>query len=452
MKWSSALIGVALAVSLVGCGNGGASSASVDDSNSPSAPAGSEKPTGKLEVVAFKGGFDIDFYTQAAKEFDAKNPELTTTVSGNPRVWEQLKPRLVGGTPPDLMFPGWGMDQWALVAEGQLMQLDQALDSQTADGSGKWRDTFDPNVLKLCQKDGKTYMLPLYVMTMGWWYDPGVFKKNGWTPPKSYKELLDLCEKIKAKGIAPLTYQGQYPYYMIEGMLLPWAYSVGGRQAVMDAENLQPGAWKSDAMLKAAEMIDELNQKGYFQEGATGMSHTESQTQFLNGKAAMIPCGSWLYSEMSKVIPKGAQMEFFLPPVVDGGKGEASALLIGIEPWMIPTDAKNANAAVAFYKYMTSLPKAKEFVEKKGTLMSIKGSDTAKLPTVLVQPAAAMKAAKEVWANQARTWYPAMEKEIEGALTSMLNKEITPQQFVERCEAAAEGTRKDSSIPKHKLE
>ena len=179
-------------------------------------------------------------------------------------------------------------------------------------------------------------------------------------------------------------------------------------------------------------MIDELNKKGYLQAGAVGMSHTESQTQFVNGKAAMIPCGSWLPSEMKEVTPPTAKMQFFLPPVVDGGKGDTSTMLIGVEPWMIPNDAKNPEAGIELFRYMTSLPKAKEFVETKNTLMAIKGSDEVKLPEVLVPQSAALK-------------------DIEGALTSMLNGELTPQQFVDRCEAAAEKTRKDSSIPKYKV-
>lgn len=420
--------------------------------SSKTAATGAGDLKGNLEVVAFKGGYDIDFYAQAGKEFQDKHPGLTVKVDGDPHIWEKIRPRMVSGDTPDLMFPGWDMDQWGLVQDGQLMELDAALDSPADDGKTKWRDTFDPNVLKLCQKDGKTYMLPLYVMVLGWWYDPGVFAKNGWTPPKTYAELLTLCEKIKAKGVAPLTYQGQYPYYMIEGMLLPWAASVGGIDTVKAAQNLEPGAWKSPAMLQAARMIAELRDKGYFLEGSTGMSHTESQTQFLNGKAAMIPCGSWLEAEMKKVTPPGVTMKFFNPPVVEGGQGDPTAVLIGIEPWMIPVKAKNPDAAIAYYKYMTSLEKAKQFVEQKGTLMSIVGSDQAKLPESLKEPAAAVKGAKTVWAVQYRQWYKAMQKNIEGALTSMLNKELTPEQFCDRCEAEAEKVRKDDSIAKYKVE
>lgn len=434
---------------MLGCGPN-ASSEPVEGS-SAKAPAKDAPLTGKLEVVAFQGGYGIDFYQKAAEEFAVKHPNLEINVTGNPRVWEQLRPRFVGGDPPDLVFPGWGMDHWSLAAEGQLLSLDEALDSPAFDGNGTWRETFEPELLKLGQLNGKQWVLPYYVMALGWWHDPKVFQANGWQVPATWEQLLALCEKIKAKNIAPITYQGKYPYYMIDGMLLPWAHSVGGPAAVQDAQDLVPGAWKSPAMLKAAEMIVELRDKGYLQKGATAMSHTEAQQEFLQGRAAMVPCGTWLFSEMRQVMPEGATMEFFLPPAVAGGKGDAGALLIGIEPWMIPSSAKNPEAAVALFKYMTSPTKAVQFVEQKGTLMSIRGTENAKLPEVLVKPAAAMRASKQVWAVQYRQWYPAFNTEIENALTAMLNGEATPQQFCNRVEAAAEKTRNDSSITRHKV-
>lgn len=439
------------AVALAGCGPRGENAGSGDGAQAP-VVAADAKIEGEIEVMAFKGGYGIDFYERAAKEFESKNSGLKINVSGNPRVWEQVRPRLIAGNPPDLMFPGWGMDHWALVEEGQLLALDAALDGPAFDGSGSWRSTFDPKLLKLCQKDRKTYMLPYYMMVWGWWYDPGVFEKNGWNPPKTYTELMGLCAKIKAKGIAPLTYQGQYPYYMIEGMWLPWAASIGGLEALNSAQNLEPGAWKSEPFLQAARMIDDLNKRGFFQEGATGMSHTESQTQFLNGKAAMIPCGTWLYSEMEKVKPAGAKMRFLRVPMVEGGKGDPTLTDIAIEPWMVPAQAKNPQGAIALFRYMTSVENARKFVQEKGTLMSIAGSDEAELPEVLVEPAKVVREARQVWSNQYRQWYPAMQKEFEGAITSMLNGELTPEQFVDRCEAAAEKTRKDPGVPKYKID
>jgi N-acetylglucosamine transport system substrate-binding protein len=445
LLWAAALLVV---FGALGCGPSGGD-ASVE---SKPAPTGVGELSGDVEVQAFKGGYDIDFYAKAAEEFSAEHPNLTVKVEGNPRVWEQLRPRFVGGSPPDLVFPGWGMDHWALAEEGQLMTLDAALDSPAYGGNGTWRDTFEPALLEMGKADGKQFVLPYYFNVMGWWYDPKVFADNGWTPPATYDELLVLSEKIKAKGMAPITFQGKYPYYMVFGMLMPWARSVGGAEATIAAQNLEPGAWKSPAMLRAAQMIDELNKKGFFQRGAVGMTHTESQQEFLQGKAAMIPCGTWLYSEMRNIMAPGAQMEFMLPPVVADGKGDPSSLIISIEPWMIPKDAKRPNEAIAFFKYMTSPEKARQFVSEKGTLMAIKGSaEGSDLPAVLEQPGKLFGQSKDVWAVMYREWYPAFHQEVEGALTSLLNGQLTPEQFCDRLEAAAEKTRNDPDVKKHKV-
>ena len=410
-------------------------------------------PEGKqvLEVQAFKGGYGIDFYQQAAKEWAEKHPEFEVKVEGDPRVWEKLKPRFIGGNPPDLTFPGWDMDHWALAEEGQLEDLTEALKEKPYEGEGTWGDTFNPQILKLAQLEGKQYTLPYYVMLHGWWYDPGVFAKNGWTPPKTWDELLVLGEKMKAKGIAPLTYQGKYPYYMIEGFLLPWAISASGPQTIIDAQNMVPGAWKSPGMLKAASMIDELRQKGFFEKGALGLDHTASQMEFLNGKAAMIPCGSWLYAEMEKSIPPGVKIQFMLPPSAPNPKGDPSSLMIGIEPWMVPSAGEHKKEAIDLFKYMTSLTKAKQFVVQKGTLMAIKGSDEVELPEVLVEPSKAFRNSKFLWAAQYRQWYKKFETELEGLMASLLEGKITPQQFCDGVEAEAEKVRQDDTIPKHKV-
>ena len=428
-------------VALAGCGSGAKEPATAkgDTAGAP------------IEVSAFKGGYGIDFYQAAAKEYEAKHAGAKVTVDGNPRIWEQLRPRLVAGDPPSLMFPGWGMDHWALAEEGQLLQLDAALDGLAADGKTKWRDTFEPTLLKLGQKDGKQWVLPYYFVLWGWWYNPDVFAKNGWAVPKTFDDVLALAPKMKAKGIAPLTFQGKYPYYMLQGMLFPWAQSIGGASVLSDIQNLVPGAWKNPAVIRAVTMIKQLKDAGFFQEGAVGMSHTESQTEFLNGHAAMIPCGTWLESEMKSVMPPGAKLQFMLPPTVAGGKGDPTATMIEIEPWMIPTGAKNPDGAIDLFKYMTSLDKAKQFVREKGTMMAIKGSDETELPPSLVEPVKAFKASKTAASYLARQWYPAMETEIENALTSMLNGELTPEKFADRAEAAAEKTRADKSIAKHTL-
>lgn len=416
-------------------------------------PRRSASDEGALNVALFKGGYGIDFFEKAAREYEAAHPGVKIKVWGDPRVWEQLRPLFVAGTPPDLTWPGWGMDYWPLVYEKKVIPLDEYLDEPPYEGSGKWRDTFEPSLLALGQYDGKQWMLPYFFSINGWWYDKVLFAKHGWKPPRTWSELLRLCAAIKKEGIAPITYQGKYPYYAIGGFLIPWAISHGGVKVFDDCQNLVPGAWKSPSMLEAARRIKQLMDLGYFQKGANGMSHTEAQMEFVTGRAAMLPCGTWLHSEMREQLPppEKFEMEFFLPPVLDEGKGDPTVVAIGIEPWVIPAEGKNRRLAVDFYKYLTSLKKAKQFVEEKGTLMAVKGSDAAKMPSYLEAPAAAFRAARVTYSTEYPQWYPALGKASQDAMAAFMTGELTPEQFVQRLEDAAEQTRRDPNLVRHKV-
>src|SRR5687768_139319 len=68
-----------------------------DDGSGPSAPR-----NGDLEVRVFQGGFGVDFYAKAAKEYERAHPGVKIDLEGDPRIWEQLRPRFVGGDPPGL--------------------------------------------------------------------------------------------------------------------------------------------------------------------------------------------------------------------------------------------------------------------------------------------------------------------------------------------------------------
>ena len=405
----------------------------------------------EIEVAVFQGGFGLDFFEYAAREYEKTHPNVKINLWGNPRVWEQLRPRFVKGDPPDLTWPGWGMDYWGLVAENKVLAMDKYLDTKAYGQDKKWIETFDMRLLNKGKYEGHYYIMPFNQNVFGWWYNVDMFKKHGWQPPKTYAELLVLCEKIKKAGIAPITFQGRYPAYMLRGFLFPWVISDGGLQAFNDAQNLKPGAWSSPSFLRAAEMVAELRDKGYFQKGAMGMSHTESQMEFVLGRAAMIPCGTWLGSEMKRQIEPGFSMEFFNPPVMRDGKGDPSTTGTWVETWIVPKESKHPDIAADFFKFMTSLDMAKRFVAEKDTLMCIIGSDEVRLGPDLVAPARLIRKAKATWDADYANWYPSLGRETETAMAALLNGEMTPKQCVDYMERAAEKARKDKMRPRHRI-
>ncbi len=416
-----------------------------------------------LEVAIFQGGYGIDFFEQKAREFEQKYPDKLTpkgaskplkiVVKGSPRIWEQLRPRFVSGDVPDLTWPGWGMDYWKLVSEKQVLPMDSFLKQKAWDQDKPWGDTFDQQLLNNGRYQGGTYIIPLNNNLYAWWYNKAMFEKHGWAVPRTYPELLALCAKIRKTGIDPITYQGKYPDYALRGFLFPWVISIGGIDAFNDAQDLKPGAWKSPAFLQAARMVAELRDRGFFAAGAIGKTHTQSQSDFVAGKAAFIPCGTWLASEQAADIKAHPEfkMDFMLTPCVPGGKGDPTALCTGTEDWVIPAKAKHPEIAAEFFRYLTSMDNCKQWVKAKQTFTCIRGSEKVPLPANLSHAAQLYGHSKLIWTAQYAQWYPGLKKDGEDAMRQLLNGTFTPEQCVNALEQAAAKVRADKSIIKHKV-
>jgi hypothetical protein len=71
------------------------------------------------------------------------------------------------------------------------------------------------------------------------------------------------------------------------------------------------------------------------------MSHTDSQLEFFTGKTAMIPCGSWLKSEMKGKIPPGFKLGCFQLPSVDNPAGSPDALFATSNYYFVMSKSKH---------------------------------------------------------------------------------------------------------------
>ena len=108
--------------------------------------------------------------------------------------------------------------------------------------------------------------------------------------------------------MAPWIYQGKYPSYMEFGVLQAQIYKRGGMQPMIDIDNLVDKAWYNPAVVDSVNELYTLTENGYIIEGVEGLNHTESQAEWLKGKAAFIPCGTWLENEMKGSIPDNFNM------------------------------------------------------------------------------------------------------------------------------------------------
>ncbi|NKB69434.1 MAG: extracellular solute-binding protein [Candidatus Latescibacteria bacterium] len=420
-----------------------------------------QDPTQKLgdrvvEGVFFQGGYGLDWVFAAATEFEHAHPDINTFMWGNPRAWDQTRPRFLGGNPPDVFWGIHNINFWVNLKDGLVAPLDSLMDAPAYGQENlTFKETFFPGALEEGQYQGRQYFLPITYAINGIWYNKGMFERHGWQVPSTWDQLLVLCQQIKSSSaIAPFTHQGKYPNYfgMIYRSLL---YKLGGMQLLVDLDNLKPGAWERPEVIEAARLCRQLIADGYILEGSSSFSHTEAQMIWLQEKAAMIPCGTWLESEMKHALPPGFEMRLMPVPGFIDGKGGLGAMEASAGPaFWVPAQGSRPQWGMEYLRILLSQKMAANFLHTIGSVMPITGS------TELVEVPPAMQSALNA-VNQAdgetfnmrfANWYLEMNNEFPNALGATLNGHITPEEFSQRLEAQAQRLRDDpDTIPFHRV-
>jgi len=249
-----------------------------------------------------------------------------------------------------------------------------------------------------------------------------------------------------------VTYQGKYPEYLNDP-LLAMAAKAGGADLVKAVDNLEPGAWKQAPLVEAATAIAELAGRGYLLPGSEALSHTEAQAAWSQGQVAIIPCGSWLEAEQKGVTPDGFDMVMApVPALSTADKLPVTALqAASSESFIVPAKAKNPRGGLEFLRILFSTTAAKRFAELNSTLPSVDGAlDGLTLSSGLGSVKAAVDAAAgNTFTYRFRTWYAPLAKAVDDATGELATRRITPAQWSERVQKAADAVAADTAVTKY---
>jgi N-acetylglucosamine transport system substrate-binding protein len=424
---------------------------------------GAENPFGlavtDVDGVFFAGGYGDDYIKFAASMMEQAYPGMKVGVQSGQRIGDILRPRFVGGNPPDVIDnSGAGnLDMAALVADGQVADLAELLNAPALDTPGK---TVGESLIPGSQDDqvydGKQLAINFVFTGYGICYSKKLFDDNQWTYPATWEEMITFCDMLKSEGkIAPWTHQAKYPYYIQNMVLFPLIYSAGGNDLLVKIDNLEPNAWKDPAVLRAVENYYMLYDKGWLLEGTAGLDHTSSQAEFYKGTAAFIPCGGWLENEMKTILPADFDTTMAIcPPFADGVGNPKAAQTGGGEPFIVPSKAKNVKHGMEYLRFLMSKAEAKYFAENVLSISAVQGGlEGAKASTFMkAQVEMANTAAGDVIIQHIGTWYTAMWQVIEAETTNLLTGKSKPAEFIDRIQASADATAKDPDIVKYKRE
>jgi len=405
----------------------------------------------KVNVIVFNGGLGDEYAKFDQTLFTGKHGKVTVNLSSTQKIKTEQQPKF-STTPADLINNS-GADSMALDAlinDGALTDLAPLLDAPSWDDKNvKVRDTLLPGTVDDGTFNGKFHVLNYAYTVFGIWYNKALFDKNSWTAPNTFDEFFTLVPKIKAAGVAPFAFAGKYPYYM-RWAIMSWIWKSGGKQAVVDIDNLKAGAWKTPDVMAALSATEKLIKDGDALTGSATLSHTESQQAWLDGKAAFLPVGTWLENEMKATIPTDFKMTISNFWGVSSADKAPNAVFAGSgEGWIVPKKAANAAGGMEFLRAMLSKEGAAKFASLTHSLTSTKGSgDNVTDSTALTSANSLMKSAGELVSFKFPDWYGDLDKASQNAIGELMAGRMTAAKFADTMQTAADKVAADSSIKK----
>ncbi|WP_213456842.1 N-acetylglucosamine/diacetylchitobiose ABC transporter substrate-binding protein [Rhizomonospora bruguierae] len=451
---------------LSACATGSSDKPATGGDKSSDNPLGVPKDSA-VEVIVFNGGFGDKYPATDQQLVQEKHAGVKVDLKFTQKIKTEMQPRF-SATPPDLINNAGAdmMGNDVLANQGALLDLTPLLDAPSWDDPAKKvRDTLAAGTVDSGTLNGKPYALNYVYGVFGIWYNAALFTSKGWNPPKTFDDFFTLAEQIKAAGIAPWVHAGKYPYYM-GWPLMDWIQKLGGPEQGRAIDNLEDGAWKTDEVKQVITRIQEMVSKGYVLPGSEGLSHLQSQQAWLDGKAAFIPVGTWLESEMSsppdpkddrepkggRKIPPGFEMTML--PVWDVTGGDkmpyGAARTYAAESWVVPAKAKNPQGGMEFLRAMLSKAGAGKFSElTKAPTVLQGGADAVTGSTAL---ASINNVIKGVGSNQIivriNDWYADFYNGHQGPIGELMAGRSGVDKFMDDMQRLADKIKKDSKVKK----
>jgi N-acetylglucosamine transport system substrate-binding protein len=413
-------------------------------------------PGQPLDVVVHKGGFGDDYVLAAEESFRGRFPGTAITHTGIKKVNEALEPRFAAGNPPDLMSSAgkYSLDLGKLAAEGELLDLAPFLDTPSLDVPGRTiRELLLPDTVETGTYDGTCFTLNYARNVYGVVYSKSLFRRHGWEIPRTWDEMYGLCAEMTKAGIAPWTYAGDYTLPLLRSLLMT-AVRAGGLQIIADMDNLEPGIWCTEPVLAAAESFRQLAVRGWILPGTAKMTYLEAQSEWVDGKAAFFPGGSWLESEMRDELPPDFEMAIMPSPMPQAaGAVPYTAVMAGAsEPFAVPAKAQNPAGGFELLRILVSRAGARRFTEDTSAPSNVVGAADGVTGSTMLSSVQEMlgAAGDNTCFLRLYLWYRDLYYAICDVTAGLMTAELTAAEWGARCQQLADEVAANPAIPKYR--
>ena len=386
-------------------------------------------------ILNYSGPREI--LSRAARRFETANPGCRVEIQEfeNDAYKTKLAVEIASGTPPDVMFTWGGGPLGDYARAGKVVDLSSALKK---DG---WGDRFIDQALDLCRFEDRIYAVPLDLSAVVLWCNADLFVRHGVEFPQTYDDLLRLCRVFRAAGLDPcaLGNMKQWPGAFYFSYL---ANRCGGTGLFLDAAHGRNNASFADpAFVRAGELLRGLIAAEAFPVGFNGLDDGPARTRFVSGKAAMLLMGSWVVARVKDEQPAFLECMRAVPfPAVTGGRGEAGAVLGGINcGFAVSSSCQQPELAVELLRCLTDAPVVTEWCEiGRIPALVTTPEQEEKLPGPTRQAYAMLKSASSLQPYYDQYLTPRLAVEHKNTTQNLFAGAMTPEQAAAKMAAAAD--------------
>lgn len=276
-----------------------------------------------LEIVYWEAGNGRQYLDLIIAAFNKKYPEINVHLTSTAEVLNEEIYASNQSCTVDLFFTSF---EEALAYSEFLEPMDDILEMEV-DGNGvKIKDKMDNDVLNSLRNErGELYTIPYSNSINGLIYNVTEFENNNYNIPQTTNDLINLALTMYSDGETPFIHYPEYWRYLYEVWVAQYegleTYNNYLKGIYTDSENVKHYndvriITESVGRNAAYNVMYELvSPRGYTYNNTNALTHTTSQTYFLNNRAMMIPCGSWIENEM-KSSETSFEMKLMKVPVI----------------------------------------------------------------------------------------------------------------------------------------
>lgn len=379
-KLALLFMSVAIIFVLAACGGNNkentvspSSSQAAESSASKEADAPAPDKEVTLKIIHWINEPVNKYYETFNKKFTEKYPNIKVdyVVVPSDATYDQLQQTRISASDVDLMAIKSGFaplpQEWAKGAQDPLWKqwIDAGL---VADITGEaWVGNYNATDVK----NSTTYNDKVYGINMGkvsftgLYYNKKIFADNGLQVPKTWDELVNVANTLKAKDIAPFGFAGKD--------IWPLNLAIQGLSATVHQDQIGfiKGLWDGSTKFSDAVELETLDKAQFLMnnaiDGFMGVDYGSLPSLFVSGKVAMIADGTWNAPTIKSLDPS---LEFGYFPIPGSNDVAQNSNLAGKYDmsWLVMEKGTNKDAALKWLAMQSEPENYAEFVKASGFL------------------------------------------------------------------------------------